>query len=82
MSGEGVLPAAPGVGSFAAGMVAEARDTVAYLQRKRATALTVAENSSAAPEDRERAVITRQAIDVLIGDLAAGLHRGDSERED
>lgn len=52
-------------------------DVLAYLGRKRANAATIEANSAAGPEQQARATIVRQTIDVLIGDLRAGLHHGE-----
>ncbi|MCT2398506.1 hypothetical protein [Novosphingobium mangrovi (ex Huang et al. 2023)] len=50
-------------------------DVIAYLERRRANCLTVAERS---PDEAERATVMRQQLDLILGDLRAGMHEGEA----
>lgn len=65
-----------------AGRMAERADFLAYLERKRANALTISGNAGVAASTRDRAVAARQMLDVLIGEVTTGLHVGEAEAQD
>lgn len=71
MSGEGILPDRPaGVGDCCGDMMG---DVIAYLERRRANAATIAEK---APEFEPLAADRRRQLEVVIDELKAGLHHG------
>ncbi len=67
MSAEGLIESRRPIAS------AELADVLAYLEQRRDNAALV---SKRAPELEPLAVDRRQQLDVIIGDLAAGLHEG------
>lgn len=80
MSGEGVLPARVGKSSrFAAGMLAERQDVLAYLERRQSNAETIAANKAADPETREYAQDRARQLAVVIHEIRTGLHDGEAE---
>lgn len=77
MSGEGLLAACPHAWALALGDPApagdERDDVMAYLERRRDNAATIAERW---PGFEYEARIQRRQLDIIIGDVRAGMHEG------
>lgn len=50
-------------------------DVIAYLERRRANCALVERRM---PHESDRAVVMRQQIDLILGDLRAGMHEGEA----
>lgn len=64
---------------FMEGLAAERADVVAYLARRRANAVTMAENFRGDSEGLDLAKDRARQLDIVLQEISTGLHEGEAE---